>query len=69
MSNLKNELRTLIDYWVEHNREHGQEFHEWAEKATPLGNEVTQSLSEAADKMAEVNNCLEKARQALAKEG
>ena len=65
MSDVKDELRTMIDYWMEHNREHGQEFDEWAEKAKPLGSEVAQSLAEAADKMAEVNNCLEKARQAL----
>ena len=65
MSNLKDELHTLIGYWIQHNQEHGQEFLEWAEKAKPLGNEVTQPLSEAADKMAKVNNWLEKARQAL----
>ena len=67
MDDLKKELLTLIDYWVKHNREHGQEFQEWAEKAKPLGNEIAQSLSEAADKMAEANNCLEKARQVLVK--
>ena len=26
-------LRTMLDYWIEHNREHSQEFREWAGKA------------------------------------
>jgi len=68
MSNLKDELGKLIDYWLEHNREHGQEFLEWAEKAKPLGNEVARSLSAAATKMAEANQFLEKAREVLLKD-
>ena len=33
----RNKLRTLLNYWVEHNREHSQEFKEWADKAKALG--------------------------------
>jgi len=29
----KEKLSTLLDYWIEHNREHRDEFTEWAEKA------------------------------------
>jgi hypothetical protein len=64
---LQNRLHTLVDYWIEHNREHEQEFREWADKAVPLYGEVAQQLQEAATKMADASNCLEKARQALVK--
>ena len=30
-------LRTLLNYWVEHNREHSQELREWADKAKAFG--------------------------------
>jgi hypothetical protein len=32
MSNEEEKIRTLLDYWIEHNNEHGQEFREWSEK-------------------------------------
>jgi len=68
MSDTEDRLRVLLDYWIEHNREHEEEFREWADKAAALPTEVAQSLKEAATKMAEASNCLEKSRQALAKE-
>ena len=33
----KEKLRILLDYWIKHNREHGEEFKEWAEKAKKGG--------------------------------
>ena len=45
-------LKTLLEYWIEHNREHSQEFGEWAEKAKALGEEeVSQSILEAVQEM------------------
>jgi hypothetical protein len=66
VSGVQGKLRTLFDYWIEHNREHEQEFRDWAGKATSLG-EVAQQLEEAAEHMADATNCLEKARQSLMK--
>lgn len=67
MSDIQERLRILLDYWIEHNREHEQEFRDWADKATSLPNDVAQQLQEAAARMADASNCLEKARQALTK--
>lgn len=36
-SNTIARLRILLAHWVEHNREHGQEFREWADRAAALG--------------------------------
>ena len=30
-------LKTLLNYWIVHNREHSQEFREWADKVKALG--------------------------------
>jgi len=60
-------LRTLLAYWIEHNREHEQEFREWADKGDSLPDEVARRLLEAAARMADASNCLEKAREALVK--
>ena len=67
MNDIQEKLHTLVDYWIEHNREHEQEFRDWADKAASLSSEVAQQLQEAAAKMADASNCLEKARQALVK--
>lgn len=67
MSDIQERLRILLDYWIEHNREHEQEFRDWAGKAASLSSEVAQQLQEAAIRMADASNDLEKARQALVK--
>ena len=66
MSDVQERLRILLDYWIEHNREHEQEFRDWADKAASLSGEVAQQLKEAATKMAEANSDLMKAQQSLA---
>ena len=68
MSDVQERLRILLDYWIEHNREHEQEFREWADKADSLPGEVAQQLLEAAARMADASSELEKARQALVSE-
>jgi hypothetical protein len=67
MSEIQERLQLLLDYWIKHNQEHEQEFREWADKATSLSDAVAQQLQEAAGRMAEATDCLEKARQALRK--
>ena len=65
MSDIQERLRILLDYWIEHNREHEKEFRDWAGKAASLSSEVSQQLQEAATRMAAASNELMKARQAL----
>lgn len=44
----RDKLKTLLNYWIEHNREHSQEFREWADKAKALGeNEVAGEMLQA----------------------
>jgi hypothetical protein len=67
MSDIQERLPILLDYWIKHNQEHEQEFHDWADKAASLSSEVSQQLLEAATRMAEASNCLGRAREALMK--
>lgn len=36
----KEKLKVLLDHWIEHNKEHADEFREWAEKAKNLSEQV-----------------------------
>ncbi len=67
MDDVQEKLQILLDYWIEHNSEHEQEFRDWADKVVSLSAEVAQQLQEAAAKMAAVSNELMKAKQALPK--
>jgi len=67
MSEIQERLQLLLDYWIKHNQEHEQEFREWADKATSFSGVVAQQLQEAAGRMAEATDWLEKARQDLRK--
>jgi len=59
-------LRVLLDYWVKHNREHGEEFREWAEKAGSSGEiAVHDDLMEAHEEMGKANASLLKALEKL----
>lgn len=45
-------LKVLLNYWMEHNREHSQEFTEWADKAKALGEvEIAEEILQAAQEM------------------
>ena len=66
MNDVQEKLRVLLDYWVEHNREHEGEFRDWAEKVASSSEEVAQQLREAASKMAESSSVLVRAQQTLA---
>ncbi len=60
-----NKLDTLLTYWLEHNQEHGAEFREWADKIPAEQKDVAEHLRRAADKMAEADGFLVKARDLL----
>lgn len=67
MNDIQERLPILLDYWIKHNREHEREFRDWADKVASLLGEVAQELQEAAARMADASNCLEKARHNFAK--
>ena len=57
----KEKLSLLLVYWIEHNKEHAQDFKRWAEKAKgfgEIGTEVYEAIREAVEHMEEVNECL-----------
>ena len=60
-------LRILLKHWVEHNKEHSQEFIAWADKAKAAGEvEAGAKMSAAAEEM---NKASEFLSQALGKLG
>jgi ABC-type transporter Mla subunit MlaD len=67
MDDVREKLDTLLDYWIEHNSEHEQEFREWAGKVASLSNEVSQHLQQAVANMAAASEELRKAKQVLSK--
>ena len=67
MDAIQEKLKVLLDYWIEHNSEHEQEFRDWADKAASSSAEVAQKLQKAATKMAAVSDELMKAKKALPK--
>ncbi len=59
-------LRTLLNYWVEHNREHSQEFREWADKAKAFGEvEVADEMLQASQEMDKASEILSQALSRL----
>ena len=59
-------LKVLLNYWIEHNREHSQEFGEWSEKAKAFGEEeVSQAMSRAVQEMDKSSQLLVKALEKL----
>lgn len=61
-------LKILLDHWIEHNKEHGEEFREWAEKARDLGETVVhEDMLDAAQHMNKASESLLKALEELNK--
>ncbi len=59
-------LRTLLNYWIEHNKEHSQEFKEWAGKAKGFGEaEAGDDMLLAAQEMDKANEILSQALRRL----
>ena len=62
-------LRILLNHWIEHNKEHGEEFREWAEKAQALGEAtVREDMLGAAQYMDKASESLMKALEELNKD-
>ena len=62
----KARLKTILNYWAEHNQEHSQEFKEWAEKARASGeSEVGDQISQAAGEIDKANESLFRALNKL----
>lgn len=60
----KEKLGKLLDYWIGHNKEHGDELREWADKIRGSA-EVRSYMLEAAKQMDSANQFLTKALQSL----
>ena len=59
-------LKTLLNYWVEHNREHSQEFKEWADKARVLGEvDVAEEILQAVQAMEKASGLLSQSLRRL----
>jgi hypothetical protein len=66
MSDEVEKMRTLMDYWIEHNNEHGQEFKEWADKMNDADKPVVSAeLLQASMEMEKATEHLLKARERL----
>jgi hypothetical protein len=67
----KDKLRTLLNYWIEHNKEHGQEFRDWVTKAREFGEAgVSDDVLLAAQEMDKATEILSRALRRLeGKEG
>ena len=55
-------LRTMLGYWIDHNKEHSQEFREWAEKARSFGEVAAgEEMLQAAQEMDKASKFLSQA--------
>lgn len=62
----KEKLSRLLDYWIGHNKEHGDELREWADKVRGSASaEVRAHMLEAAKQMNSANQFLLKALETL----
>jgi hypothetical protein len=62
----RSKLRVLLNYWVEHNRDHSQEFREWADKAKAFGEvEIADEMLLAAQEMDKASKLLSQSLKRL----
>jgi len=63
-------LKTLLNYWIEHNKEHSQEFRQWAGKAKVFGEaEAYEQMLQAAQEMDKASESLSRALSRLEEKG
>lgn len=63
----KTKIITLLKYWIEHNKEHGVEIVDWAEKVRLLGeDEACEQMLKAVKDMDKANELLTQALKKLA---
>lgn len=62
-------LKTLLNYWIEHNKEHSQEFKEWAGEVKGFGEaEASEEMLQAAQEMDKASERLLQALRKLEKQ-
>jgi hypothetical protein len=62
----KEKLQILLKYWIDHNKEHGDEFLMWADKSKELGEmKIEEGLIAAAEYMTKANDFLREALSQL----
>jgi hypothetical protein len=62
----KKKLSVVIEHWIEHNESHMGEYKKWAHTAGELGLEMVRAeIEEAAGKLSQSNQHLEKALTAM----
>ena len=62
----RRKLDVLLNHWIEHNKEHGEEYKEWTEKTKSLEeSEVHDNILEAVQQLDKVNESLLKALNKL----
>ena len=62
----KAKLKKLLNYWVEHNREHSEEFREWADRAKAMGEtEVAGEMLQAVREMDKAGELLSQSLKRL----
>ena len=54
-------LRVMLQHWIDHNKGHGGEFAQWAEKLTNDSPEVAQLLHDAVQSLQKAQSYLEEA--------
>ena len=65
-SDEKAKLKTLLNYWIEHNQEHSEEFKEWAGKARQMGEgKVAAEILQAVGNMDKVTEILSRTLKRL----
>ncbi len=66
MADEKMKLSTMLNYWMEHNKEHSREFREWADKARGFGEaKVSEEILAAAQEMDRADESLSRALKRL----
>ena len=64
----RTKLKTMLNYWIKHNKEHSQEFREWAEKAKVFGEaEAYEGMLQASQEMDKASEFLSQALNRLEK--
>ncbi len=62
----KTRVRTLLNYWIAHNKEHSQEFREWAGRVKMSGGtEAGEEMLLAAQEMDKASEILSQALRRL----
>ena len=63
-------LRTVLNYWIEHNQEHSKEFGDWAAKAREFGElDIAEEILLAAKELDKASGLLLKALERLDTKG